>query len=333
MFIQRKYNTATVTGTHIRLPMIKRGAADFAIGTDWTPAAGDVKIAKDGGASINIASLPAAVTVGNSAYWEFPLSASELSCKQLVVTISDGAPKAVEDNMFIVETFGNAAAMMPADLSDGARLGLTSLPNAVPAAAGGLATVNAGNLIAGIQGTKNTFDSLNDLSALQAENAVLDADVAAHHTTSGSAGQQIHTSASAGYPWSTALPGAYASGTAGNIIGINLDMAVSSRLGAGSYVAPDNAGISAIKASTDNLPAQPAAVGSVMSLDMLQPVPLTNSAQTLGDALNAARAIGFGKWVVDGAAIPPTFTLYAPDGATPIHIFQLDSALTPTQRN
>src|SRR6266496_5553121 len=121
MFIQRKYNTATVTGSHIRIPMIKRGTTDFALAADWTPAAGDVKVSKDGGAAANIATLPTAVTVGNTGFWEFPLSASELTCKQLVVTVADGPPKAVEDNMFVVETFGHANAMMPLDLSDGVR--------------------------------------------------------------------------------------------------------------------------------------------------------------------------------------------------------------------
>lgn len=46
----------------------------------------------------------------------------------------------------------------------------------------------------------------------------------------------------------------------------NLDAAVSSRLASGSYTAPDNANIGAIKAKTDNLPGSPAAVGSAMTL-------------------------------------------------------------------
>jgi hypothetical protein len=45
-----------------------------------------------------------------------------------------------------------------------------------------------------------------------------------------------------------------------------LDVAVGSRLAESSYTAPANADISAIKAKTDALPAQPAAVGSAMTL-------------------------------------------------------------------
>lgn len=44
-------------------------------------------------------------------------------------------------------------------------LTFSRLPNAAPGANGGLPTVDANNRIAGIQGTKNDFDDLNDVSA------------------------------------------------------------------------------------------------------------------------------------------------------------------------
>ena len=117
MFL-RKYNTLTVTGTTaIRIPIIKRGVVDFAVSADWTPSAGDVKIAIDGAAAANVANLPTAVAMGNTAYWEFILTAAELTCKSCVVTVADSATKAVEDQSFIVETFGHASAMYQADLS------------------------------------------------------------------------------------------------------------------------------------------------------------------------------------------------------------------------
>ena len=63
-------------------------------------------------------------------------------------------------------------------------------------------------------------------------------------------------------------------------------------------------------------------------LDMNQPVPTSNTAQTVGDALNAARAQGFGKWTINGN----TLSFYAPDGTTIIKSFTLDSAKFPSQR-
>jgi hypothetical protein len=64
------------------------------------------------------------------------------------------------------------------------------------------------------------------------------------------------------------------------------------------------------------------------SLNLSQAVPTSNTAQTIGDALNAARAQGFGKWVLSGT----TLTLYASDGTTAVRTFTLDSASAPTQR-
>lgn len=63
-------------------------------------------------------------------------------------------------------------------------------------------------------------------------------------------------------------------------------------------------------------------------LDMTQTVPTSNTAQTVGDAFNAARAQGFGKWAITGT----TLTLYAADGTTIVRSFTLDDALNPTRR-
>lgn len=70
------------------------------------------------------------------------------------------------------------------------------------------------------------------------------------------------------------------------------------------------------------------AAGTQMAFDMTQAVPTSNTAQTVGDALNAARAQGFGKWVLSGT----TLTLYASDGTTVVRAFTLDSSTSPTQR-
>ena len=114
----RKYNTLLVTGTTaIRVPIIKRAVVDFAVGADWTPVLGDVRILIDGAASANVTNLPTAIASGNGAVWEFVLTAAELLCKQAIVTVVDAATKTIEDQAFIVETFGNASAMYAADLS------------------------------------------------------------------------------------------------------------------------------------------------------------------------------------------------------------------------
>jgi len=115
----RKYATLTVTGTTaIQVPIIARGVVDFAIGTDWTPATGDVKIIVDGTAAANVTNLPTAVTAGDAATWQFILTAAELTGKSIRVVVCDQtSPKVVEDQSFIVETFGHASAMYPPDFS------------------------------------------------------------------------------------------------------------------------------------------------------------------------------------------------------------------------
>jgi hypothetical protein len=115
----RKYGTLLVAGTtSIDIPMIKRGAVDFAVGADWTPVAGDVTVLVDAAGAANITNLPTAVTTGNGAVWRFILTAAELTSKATKVLIVDAASgKAVEDNAFLIETYGNASAMYAGDVS------------------------------------------------------------------------------------------------------------------------------------------------------------------------------------------------------------------------
>lgn len=111
MFLS-KYGVAR----HIYIPIIKRAVIDFAVSADWTPTAGDVKISKDGGAFANVTNLPTAIASANTgAEWDFSLTATEMQAAQVVVIISDAATKAVEDQSFIIETYGNASAQHAMD--------------------------------------------------------------------------------------------------------------------------------------------------------------------------------------------------------------------------
>ena len=58
---------------------------------------------------------------------------------------------------------------------------------------------------------------------------VWDEDVDTSHQTAGTAGKKLDDAGAAADPWTTALPGAYGAGTAGYIIGNNLDAAITSR--------------------------------------------------------------------------------------------------------
>lgn len=118
----RKWGTATVSGTHIGLPMPKAGSADFATSGDWTPVSGDVYVSLDNGTPVPIATLP----VYSNRQWVFALSSGETSARSIQVIVSDSAPKAVDDQFFTVETFGSSGAMYAYDPTNGVGLGLTA---------------------------------------------------------------------------------------------------------------------------------------------------------------------------------------------------------------
>lgn len=78
----------------------------------------------------------------------------------------------------------------------------------------------------------------------------------ADHLTAGSTGNALNAAGSAGDPWSTAIPGAYGAGTAGKIIGDNLNATVSSRASQTSVDTIDDfldTEIAAILADTNEL--------------------------------------------------------------------------------
>ena len=156
-------------------PIIKAGEVNHAGSGDWTPAAGDVKVSKDEGTQANVGTLP---TFSNGE-WKWTLSATEMQAAKVYLKTVDSATKAVEDQAFIITTFGHASAHIKADLNEvgaGQRLAVdveavsgdttaadnlesacdnysatrglagTALPNAAADAAGGLPTSDAGGL-------------------------------------------------------------------------------------------------------------------------------------------------------------------------------------------
>ncbi len=142
------------TAVHLYKPIIKRGVIDFAVGADWTPAAGDVKISIDGAAAANVTNLPVAIVMGNTAMWDYSLTSGELTGKKIRISVADAATKAVEDTFFEIDTYGNASAQHAVNLNDVVRAGLTALPNVASGSAGAIPTTGTGsnqlNVSAGI---------------------------------------------------------------------------------------------------------------------------------------------------------------------------------------
>lgn len=116
MEILRKYGVQT----DIYFPLIKRAVIDFAVSADYTYAAGDIKISKDGGAAANSTNSPSAITMGNTAIWKLTLTATEMQAAKIVLTLADSATKVVEDQAILIVTYGNASAEHEFDLDNAA---------------------------------------------------------------------------------------------------------------------------------------------------------------------------------------------------------------------
>lgn len=139
--------------------------------------------------------------------------------------------------------------------------GTTTLTGAVTAS-------NASNNITGITVAALANDSITSSAIATSAGTELAGAVwdlaTSGHTTSGTFGAAVVAAGSAGDPWSTSLPGAYSSGTAGYIVGTNLDATVSSRMA--TYSQPTGflaATFPATVASTTNITTVGAVSGNV----------------------------------------------------------------------
>lgn len=66
----------------------------------------------------------------------------------------------------------------------------------------------------------------------------------------------------------------------------------------------------------------------IVDLNLSQPILAANAPETVGDSLTAARAQAFGNWRRYGNVL----TVYAADGTTVVHRFNLDDPTAPTAR-
>lgn len=93
-----------------------------------------------------------------------------------------------------------------------------------------------------ISGAITTLDGLPTVASIS--DGVWEEAIADHSGTAGSTAEQLAAAGAGGDPWATALPGAYGAGTAGKIVGDNLN----------APVGTVDTVVDAIKVVTDNLP-------------------------------------------------------------------------------
>lgn len=147
---------------------------------------------------------------------------------------------------------------LPANLEDLSIVDTTGLVDITQTAADKVWSTEARVL------TANTNLSILDAAATAA--AVWDA-VASSYDDASSMGALLNDAGAAGDPWATAIPGAYGAGTAGLLLGTTIPNAIDA---VDNYVDTELAAVKtvvdAVKLKTDNIPASPAAVGSVMTI-------------------------------------------------------------------
>ena len=97
MEIQAKYGIQQT----FYFTMVTAGSTDLAATGDWTPAATDANIIKDGGTTAQCTNT---ITSEGDVIWSLTLTAAEMQATRIAISIVDSATKAVEDNVLIINT-------------------------------------------------------------------------------------------------------------------------------------------------------------------------------------------------------------------------------------
>lgn len=161
--------------------------------------------------------------------------------------------------------------------------------------------------------------SLTSAALTDIEDAVWDADLSSH-LTAGSTGFALNAASSAGDPWATALPGGYAPGEAGYIVGVGIDAAISSRMA--TYVQPTGFLAATFPAgtiaSTTNITA--GTITTVASVTAIAANGITNTSLSSGALADITSAI----WDAD-------LSLYQDPGSTGAALGAASAAGDPWQ--
>jgi hypothetical protein len=253
--------------------------------TDWTDAGTDTNLSWNA-LSTNISGTVARVTLTDTA---------------TAVTTVNGLAANV-----ITAASINADAITDAKVA--ADVTIASVTGAVGSVAAG--GITAASIAADAIGASElAADAVTEIAG-----AVWDIAIASH-LTGGTTGEALNAAGAAGDPWTTTLPGAYSAGSAGYIIGTNVNATVSSRLPTASYTAPlDAAGVrTAVGLASANLDTQidalPTATENADAL--LKRDWSTVSGEAARSMLNAMRFLR-NKWSISAG----TLTVTKEDDAT-----------------
>lgn len=187
---------------------------------------------------------------------------------------------------------------------------------------GAVGSVTAAVTVGTISANVITASALATDAVDEIVDAVWD-EATAGHATAGTTGKALTDAGSAGDPWATALPGAYGAGTAGKIVGDNVNATISSR---SSHSAADVWAVGT-RALTDKANFTLAA-----TYDFAKgTTAVTESYATNGAAPTPVQAImAIHQMLMQFAISSTTYTVKKLDNSTTAFVVTLDSATTPT---
>ena len=140
---------------------------------------------------------------------------------------------AVWDETLAGHVTADTAGLLLNDWQDGGRLDLIldarMAESSINTTGGAVDTVTTLTSLPAITSNWLTAAGLATDAVAEIVDGVWDEDVDTSHQTAGTAGKKLDDAGAAADPWSTALPGAYGAGTAGFIIGTNLDAVLTAR--------------------------------------------------------------------------------------------------------
>lgn len=280
-FLRKYAQATTIDGVMLHT----RGTADYKAGP--TLATSDVKISKDGGAFADLGTLPSAAPAAGRALL-VTLTGTEMTAAHLCIQFVDQtSPKEWEDCCILIDTYGHASAEHAFDLDtatqsvDATKIGGTTQTGRDLGASVLLASGTGTGQVDLSSGKVKIADGAIAAATFAAgaiDAAAIAADAIGASELAASAASEI-----ADAVLGTSVPGAYGAGTAGKLIGDNLNATISSRstldaAGVRTAVGLASANldtqltaiddyidseVAAIKAKTDNLPASPAAVSDI----------------------------------------------------------------------
>jgi len=209
--------------------------------TGLTIANTDIKLFKHGGTTLPSKNSGGATHISDGYYYATLDATDTATVGMLVVLVSASGALPVRHEFQVVEeaiydklfaSGGSLNDLTAAEVNAEVDTALSDYDAAtgaeLSAVDGKIDTIDS-NVDAVLVDTGTTLPAqitgLNDPSAAAIADAVWD-ELVADHSGAGSTGAALAAAGGSGDPWATALPGAYGAGTAGNIIGNNLDAAI-----------------------------------------------------------------------------------------------------------